>query len=135
MLRSHPNTIIILFDDDYGLVAANMARRNWIDNGHREVVLAGYAACDIRLDIITKGRAAALADRNIEGYARRALQLAVDQIEGKPGPAVAEVEVSTARNRRLYYPADPEPKDTGKAGGGTDQKPAAASSGSPKSSG
>jgi ABC-type sugar transport system substrate-binding protein len=134
LLRTHPNTIIILFDDDNGLVAANLARKKWIDAGHREIVLAGYAACDVRLDMILKGKAAALADRNIEGYARKALQLAIDHIEGKPAPEVTELEVAAVRNRRLYYPVDAEPKEAGQAGGTTGDKPAAAPPGAPKSS-
>jgi ABC-type sugar transport system substrate-binding protein len=135
MLRSHPNTIIILFDDDYGLAAAHFARKKWVENGHREIVLAGYAACDIRLDIIVKGKAAALVDRNIEGYSRKALQLAIDQVEGRPVPEVTELEVTSARNHRLFYPVNPESKEAGPTSGTTGDKPAAASSGTPKSSG
>jgi ABC-type sugar transport system substrate-binding protein len=114
-LRAHPNTIIMLYDEDYGLTAAHDARRKWVESGHREVVLAGYTACDIRLDLLVKGRSAAIADRNVEGYAREALRLALDQIEGKAVPDVLEVEVPFARNRRIFYPVVDEPKNDGQA--------------------
>ena len=104
-LGSHPDTIAILYDEDYGLAAAHDARRKWIEAGHREIVVAGYTACDMRLDILVKGKSAALVDRNVEGYTRKALQLALDQIDGKPVPEVLEVEMPFLRNRRAYYPA------------------------------
>jgi ABC-type sugar transport system substrate-binding protein len=128
-LNTHPDTIALLYDEDYSLAAAHDARRKWVDAGHREIVVAGYTACDNRLDIMVKGKSAALVDRNVEGYTRKALKLALDQIEGKPVPELLEVEMPFTRNRRLFYPAPAEP---GKASPAP-AAPSASPSGSSKS--
>lgn len=111
-LNAHPDTIILLYDEDYGLAAAHEARRKWVEAGHREIILAGYTACDIRLDILVKSKSSAMVDRNIEGYTRKALQLALDQIDGKSVPDILEVEMPFLRNRRISYPTGGEPGKT-----------------------
>ena len=78
------------------------------------LIVGGYGANDMRLDMSVKNGISALADRNIEGYTRKALQAALDQIDGKPVPERIEVALPFTRNSPDHYPAKAEPKKTGK---------------------
>jgi ABC-type sugar transport system substrate-binding protein len=112
-LTDHPQTTILLAEEDYGLSAGFQARRNLVSESNRQVIVGGYGANDMRLDMAVKNGISALADRNIEGYSRKALQLALDQMDGKPTPERIEVEMPFTRNQPEHYPAMAEPKKTG----------------------
>jgi ABC-type sugar transport system substrate-binding protein len=109
-LKAHPKVTILLSDEELGLSGSFQARRTWLGEGKSELILGGYAAADQRLDLLVKGRTSALADRNVEGYARKALQLALDQMEGKPVPARSEIEMPFKHVRPTFYPSAEEAK-------------------------
>ena len=51
---------------------------------HGSFAIAGYAACDVRLSDEIKQMVQGLVDRNLEGYAQKAVQVALDLMDGKP---------------------------------------------------
>jgi ABC-type sugar transport system substrate-binding protein len=113
-LNDHPQTAILLAEEDYGLSAGFHARQKLFDENDRHLIVGGYGANDARLDISVKIGTSALADRNIDGYARKALQLAIDQMDGKPTPERNEVGMPFTRNQPEHYPDKAEPKKTGR---------------------
>jgi ABC-type sugar transport system substrate-binding protein len=115
-LNDHPQTTILLAEEDYGLTAGFHARRKMSNESDRQLIVGGYGANDMRLDIMVKNGVSALADRNIEGYTRKALQLALDQMDGKPTPERIEVAMPFTRNSPDHYPAKTEPKKTDQKG-------------------
>jgi ABC-type sugar transport system substrate-binding protein len=129
-VTSHPRVTIILADEDYGLSAGYQVRRKLAEETNRHVIVGGYGANDTRLDILVKNAVSVLADRNVEGYSRKALQLALDQMDGKPVPERLEVDMPVTHNRPASYPAAAEPKksdqksEPGSAVGKASQPPA-----------
>jgi ABC-type sugar transport system substrate-binding protein len=111
-LKAHPSVTILLSDEEYGLSACYQARRTWVGEGKSELIMGGYAASDQRLDLLVKGRSSAVADRNVEGYTRKALQLALDQMDGKPVPERTEIEMPFTHVRPNFYPSKDEAKST-----------------------
>jgi ABC-type sugar transport system substrate-binding protein len=97
-IKSHPKLTLLLADDDFGVAGAFQAILEMRKSSKRELVLGGFAACDSRLDPLVKENATVLVDRNVEGYAREALRLALDQMEGKPTRDRAEVELPLVHN-------------------------------------
>jgi ABC-type sugar transport system substrate-binding protein len=112
-LTDHPQTTILLAEEDYGLTAGFQARRKVLSESDRHLIVGGYGANDIRLDMSVKNGISALADRNIEGYTRKALQVALDQMDGKSAPERIEVALPFTRNQPDHYPAKAESKKTG----------------------
>ena len=72
-LKTHPKLTVIISDHDFGVVGAFDAREQWKKTNKNMFAIAGYAACDARLDDNMKTRVQGLIDRNVEGYARKAL--------------------------------------------------------------
>jgi ABC-type sugar transport system substrate-binding protein len=116
-LKAHPKVTMILADHEFGVAGAYDARAQWKESGKHEVILGGYAACDVRLDQIVKALAEGLANRNVEGYARKAFQVAIDLMDGKPAPERAEVEIRVIHNPPQYQPVSDETKELIPPGG------------------
>jgi ABC-type sugar transport system substrate-binding protein len=105
-LKSHPKLAILLADEDFGLGAAFHGRLRWLkEDNHPVPVVGGYAANDARLDLLVKERVSAMADRNVEGYARAALQLALDQMGGKTVPERVALEMPIVYHHPDVYPS------------------------------
>jgi len=92
-LKTHPKLTVILADHDDGVAGAFDARELWVKTNKNIFAIGGYFACDVRLTPHMKGRVQGLVDRNVEGYARKALQVALDLMDGKPVPNRALVDV------------------------------------------
>ena len=97
-LNDHPKALIILSDHDFGIVGTYLAfAKVWKANS-RLLVRGGYAACDARIDDTILKITEAVGDRNIEGYARKALELAPNQMESKPVPERVELPIRIIQN-------------------------------------
>lgn len=96
-LKEHPKAAIIVSDSDAGVIGAFQSSVSLRKSGERMVVLGGFAACDSRLNDLIQRLTPALADRNIEGYARKALQTSLDLMDGKPAPERVELPVPFLR--------------------------------------
>jgi ABC-type sugar transport system substrate-binding protein len=83
-LEAHPKVTIILADDEFGVAGAFEAKQKWLRKNHAGFAIAGYAACDARMADEVKRNVQGLADRNIEGYAQKVVQIAVDLMEARP---------------------------------------------------
>ncbi|MGA2703626.1 MAG: sugar ABC transporter substrate-binding protein [Isosphaeraceae bacterium] len=92
-LKTHPKLTVILADHDFGVAGAFSAREQWRKTSKNMFAIGGYFACDARLSQHVKDRVQGLVDRNVEGYARKALQVALDLMDGKPVPERALVDV------------------------------------------
>ena len=103
-LKNHPKVTTILADHESGVTAAFDARQEWLKTHKNTYLVGGYFACDARLMPPLKNNVQGLIDRNIEGYARKALQVALDLMDGKAVPDRALVEV-----RLLHSPMPLEP--------------------------
>jgi ABC-type sugar transport system substrate-binding protein len=100
-LKTHPKLTVILADHDDGVTGAFNARERWGKTNKQMFAIGGYFACDARLAQHVKDRVQALVDRNVEGYARKALQLALDLMDGKPVPERALVDVRLIHTRPI----------------------------------
>jgi len=112
-LNTHPKLTVVLADHDFGVDAAFNAREKWKTTNKSFFVIGGYFACDARLSQHVKNHVQGLIDRNIEGYARKALQAALDLMDGKPVPERVPVDV------RLIHtppPFAPPPSSAGAQG-------------------
>ena len=103
-LKNHPKVTTILADHESGVTAAYDARQEWIKTHKNTYVVGGYFACDARLNPPLKNNVQGLIDRNVEGYARKALQVALDLMDGKPVSDRALVEVHL-----VHTPIEPQP--------------------------
>jgi ABC-type sugar transport system substrate-binding protein len=92
-LETHPKLTFILADHDFGVAGAFDAREQWKKASKNMFAIGGYFACDARLTQSVKDHVQGLVDRNVEGYARKALQVALDLMEGQPVPERALVDV------------------------------------------
>ena len=92
-LETHPKLTVILADHDFGVAGAFDARERWKKTNKNMFAIGGYFACDARLTPSVKSRVQGLVDRNVEGYARKAIQVALDLMDGKPVPERALVDV------------------------------------------
>jgi ABC-type sugar transport system substrate-binding protein len=97
-IKSHPKLAMILADDDFGVAGAFQAYLELRKSSKRKLIVGGFAACDARLDPLVKEGATVLVDRNVEGYAREALQLALGRMDGIPTPDRAEVGLPFVHN-------------------------------------
>ncbi|MGA9924021.1 MAG: sugar ABC transporter substrate-binding protein [Isosphaeraceae bacterium] len=112
-LKTHPKLTVILADHDFGVAGAFDAREQWKKTNKNIFAIGGYFACDVRLTQRVKDHVQGLVDRNVEGYARKALQVALDLMDGKPVPERALVDV-----RFIHTPPPfiPPPSSEGTAG-------------------
>ncbi len=92
-LKTHPKLTVILADHDFGVAGAFDAQEQWKKTSKNMFAIGGYFACDARLTQSVKDHVQGLVDRNVEGYARKALQVALDLMEGQPVPERALVDV------------------------------------------
>ena len=103
-LNTHPKLTIVLADHDFGVTAAFEAREHWHRTHKNSFVIGGYFACDARLSQQVKERVQGLIDRNVEGYARKALQVALDLIDGKSVPDRVLVDVRFIHTSLRFVP-------------------------------
>ncbi|MBV8488303.1 MAG: substrate-binding domain-containing protein [Planctomycetaceae bacterium] len=108
--ETSPNVTIAVADHEYSLQAAFEGRDRWRGPGKHAVALGGYAACDARLDSLPKALSECVIDRNTEGYARKALQVALDLMDGKPVAERNEVELRLIHHIPTYDPQAAETK-------------------------
>ncbi len=108
--ETSPKVTIAVADHEYPLQAAFEARDQWRGAGKHAVALGGYAACDARLDSLSKALSECIVDRNTEGYARKALQVALDLMDGKPVAERNEIELRLIHHPPTYYPQAAETK-------------------------
>ncbi len=108
-LKTHPQLTVVLADQDLGVAGAYDARDQWIKT-HTSTFFAvgGYYACDARLILPMKARVQGLIDRNVEAYARRALEVALDLMDGKAVPERVLVDVRFHPNPHPYLPTSAE---------------------------
>jgi hypothetical protein len=106
--ETSPKVTIAVADHEYPLQAAFEARDQWSGATKHAIALGGYAACDARLDSLPKALTECILDRNTEGYARKALQVALDLMEGKPVAERNEVELRFIH----HIPTYPETAET-----------------------
>jgi ABC-type sugar transport system substrate-binding protein len=97
-LKDHPKTTIILSDYDFGIAGSFQAFSDLWKANRRIIVRGGYAALDARHDDLIIQMTEALGDRNIEGYARKVLELVIDLMEGRPTPERVELPIRFVRN-------------------------------------
>jgi ABC-type sugar transport system substrate-binding protein len=98
-LESHPKVTVILADQDLGLAGAFNVREEARKNATSIMfALGGYSACDARLAQTVKDQTQGLVDRNVEGYARKAFQIAMDLMDGKPAPERTELDLRFIHN-------------------------------------
>jgi ABC-type sugar transport system substrate-binding protein len=138
-LKTHPKLTVILADHDSGVAGAFDAREQWRKTSKNVFAIGGYSACDARLPQTVKDRVQGLVDRNVEGYARKALQVALDLMDGKPVPERALVDVrlvhtpapfipppsseGTQEKKAAEGPVGEKPKPNARAGFGAEPKP------------
>ncbi len=103
-LKTHPKLTVILADHDFGVAGAFDAQEQWKKTSKNMFAIGGYFACDARLTQSVKDHVQGLVDRNVEGYARKALQVALDLMEGKPVPERALVDVRFIRTPPPFIP-------------------------------
>jgi ABC-type sugar transport system substrate-binding protein len=103
-LGTHPKLTVILADHDLGVIGAFEAREQWKKTNHSTFAIAGYAACDVRLSDHVKHNVQGLVDRNVEGFARKALQNAADLMEGNPVPERTVVDVRLVHTPPPFFP-------------------------------
>ena len=96
-LESHPGVTMILGEDDFGLGGVHQVRSERKKQGKPEVVAGGYAACDERANPLVKQGTEVLADCSMAGFSRKALQVALDLMDGKPAPERVEIEMPLVR--------------------------------------
>jgi ABC-type sugar transport system substrate-binding protein len=108
--ETSPKVTIALADHEYALQAAFQARDQWRGAGKHAVALGGYAACDARLDSMPKALSECIVDRNTEGYARKALQVALDLMSGKSVAERNEVGMRLIHHPPTFYPQPSETK-------------------------
>jgi len=99
-LKTHSKLTVVLADHDAGVAGAFDAREVWGKTNKNMFAIGGYYACDARLTQHVKDHVQGLIDRNVEGFAHKALQVALDLMEGKPVPVRALVDV-----RLIHTPA------------------------------
>jgi ABC-type sugar transport system substrate-binding protein len=98
-LKGHPKVTVILADQDFGLAGAFNVREDARKKATSIMfALGGYSACDVRLAQLVKDQTQGLVDRNVEGYARKVFQVAMDLMDGKPAPERSEVDVHFIHN-------------------------------------
>ncbi|MGC8642514.1 MAG: hypothetical protein ACP5XB_21880, partial [Isosphaeraceae bacterium] len=97
-LHDHPKVSIILADHEVGMVAAYNAALQLSKSSHRTLIRGGYAACDGRTDETILRMTEAVANRNTDGYTLKVLDIALDQMDGKPAPGRVEVPIRFIRN-------------------------------------
>jgi ABC-type sugar transport system substrate-binding protein len=114
-IQAHPEATMIFADHEVGLTSAFLARMAQRKEGKSIFVLGGYAALDVRIDLLVKQGSEAIVDRNAEAYARKALQLVLDQMSGKSVPERNELEVQFVHNGPRFIPEETE-KTTPAAG-------------------
>jgi ABC-type sugar transport system substrate-binding protein len=131
-LESHPKVTMILADREVGLASAFGVREMQRKQGRSTFVLGGYAACDVRLDMLHKRGTEAIVDRNSEAYARKALRILLDQIEGRTVPERNEVDLPFIHNVPRYIPVATEERTPAAAKGGTSQTKGGAATQKPK---
>ncbi len=100
-LKTHPKLTVILADHDAGVTGAFDAREKWGRTNKQMFAIGGYFACDARLSQHVKESVQGIVDRNVEGYARKALQVALDVMDGKPVPERALVDVRLIHTRPI----------------------------------
>jgi ABC-type sugar transport system substrate-binding protein len=103
-LKTHPKLTLLLADYDSGMLGANDARDQWRKTNNKLFAIAGYAACDSRLTEHIRGYFQGIIDRSIDAYAHKALQVAMDLMDGKP---VAERNVADLRLFHNPFPFVP----------------------------
>ncbi len=111
-LKTHPKVAIILADHDYGVAGAYNAREQWAKSHTSTFAVAGYHACDGRLTPPLKIRVQGLIDRSVEGFARKATQVALDLMDAKAVPERSEVKVRLVHDNPPYVA--PPMADSGK---------------------
>jgi ABC-type sugar transport system substrate-binding protein len=130
-LAAHPKVTLIFADHEVGLASAFLVRMEQRKQGKSVLVLGGYAAVDVRLDLLVKQGTEALVDRNCETFARKALQLVLDQIDGKTVPERTEIELPFYHNTPRFVPdtseaptsAAAKPQPAAAKPGPADEKP------------
>lgn len=97
-LESHSNVTMILGVDDISMGGVHRVRAERKKQQKPEIVAGGYAACDDRSNPFLKEGTEVLADSSMQGYTRKALQVAIDLMDGKPAPERVEVEMPLSRS-------------------------------------
>ena len=108
-LKTHPKLTVVLADQDLGVAGAYDAREQLVKK-HSSTFFAvgGYYACDSRLVLPMKARVQGLVDRNVEVYARKALEAALDLMDGKSVPDRVLVDVRYYPNPQPFLPTSAE---------------------------
>ncbi len=96
-LDSHPAVTMIIGEDDFSMEGIHRVRSERKKQGKPEVVAGGYAACDERANPAVRQGSEVLADCSMLGYSRKALQVALDLMDGKPAPERVEIEMPLVR--------------------------------------
>ena len=103
-LKTHPKLTVLVADHDFGVTGAFDAREQWKKTNKTMFAISGYAACDARLADAVKHHVQGLIDRNVDGFARKALQNAMDLMEGKAVPERTIVDVRLVHTPPPFYP-------------------------------
>jgi len=109
-LESHPGVTMILSDDDFGLEGVHKVRTERKKQGKPEVVAGGFGALDERANSMVKQGTEVMAECSTVSYARKALQVALDLMNGKPAPERVEVEMPLLRKGVASGPSPERPK-------------------------
>jgi ABC-type sugar transport system substrate-binding protein len=109
-LKTH-KLCMVFGDDEYGLSGAFQLLAERHTKGKREFLIGGFAACDARLDEYVKGGSQGLVNRNTEGFARKLLALALDQMDQKPVPERNEVEMPFIHTPPPFKPTEGDDRD------------------------
>ena len=88
------------------------ARRKMLSESDRQLIVGGYGANDMRLDMSVKNGSPAGRSQH-RGLYPQSPQAALDQMDGKPTPERNEVALPFTRNQPDHYPIKAEPKKTG----------------------
>jgi ABC-type sugar transport system substrate-binding protein len=102
-MDADPTVDILLADDRDGVAASVNLRKEWIQAGRREFLLAGYSPYDHRTPDAFQ-RARSFADRSVETYATKTFQAIRSLIDGKPVGDVVAVPVTFHRQTTLFVP-------------------------------
>jgi ABC-type sugar transport system substrate-binding protein len=101
-LDAHPGVTMILGGDDFAMGGIQQARTERKSQEKPRVVAGGYAAFDEQDSPLVRAGTEFLADCSISVFSRKALQLALDLMDGKSAPERVDVEIPLIRNGEPY---------------------------------
>ncbi|MFO0892496.1 MAG: hypothetical protein U0790_25555 [Isosphaeraceae bacterium] len=103
-LKDHPKLSIVLGDDEYAVAGSFELLEPWKKKDRKALAAGGLAVASQCLDAKVVHYTQGLVDRNVEGYARKLLQLALDLMGRKNVPERNEIELS-------FVHRSPEPEE------------------------